>query len=116
VSPASVLRAARGAGLMLALSPAGKIAFRGPAHVAELFKPVLLENRAAIVQALAIEAAAPADDARAAVDRLFADMARENERRRDWWKSSPYDRDGNLTIRSILTGETTTIRLRRKQK
>ncbi|MGO9773886.1 MAG: hypothetical protein ACLPSW_30930 [Roseiarcus sp.] len=43
-------------------------------------------------------------------------MAGENERRRGWMSASPYDCDGNLTIRSILTGETTTIRLAKRRR
>jgi hypothetical protein len=57
---------------------------------------------------------APAD-ARASVDKLLAEMGAENERRRGWFKESPHDPDGNLTIRSIITGEKTTIRIQRRR-
>jgi hypothetical protein len=52
-------------------------------------------------------------DARASVDKLLADMAAENERGHDW-HARPVEgwRNGRLTIRSITTGETTTINLR----
>jgi hypothetical protein len=55
-------------------------------------------------------------DIRASVDHLLAAMAAQNQAARDWWKAAPYDQDGNLTIRSVLTGEVTTIRLRQKDK
>jgi hypothetical protein len=52
-----------------------------------------------------------ADDARASVERLLDAMAAENERRRDWWRK-PIEgwSEGRLTIRSIVTGESTVIR------
>jgi hypothetical protein len=125
MSASSILHAARNAGLSLGLSPAGKIAYRGPADVLELFKPVLVENRDAILAALAIEAAPAATpatfpetepgDARARVERLLDAMGAQNEAARDWWRKSPYDANGNLTIRSIVTGDTATIRLKRKR-
>jgi hypothetical protein len=125
MSASSILHAARNAGLSLGLSPAGKIAYRGPADVLELFKPALVENRDAILAALAIEAAPAATpatfpetepgDARARVERLLDAMGAQNEAARDWWRKSPYDANGNLTIRSIVTGDTATIRLKRKR-
>ncbi len=59
---------------------------------------------------------APAtDDARASVAILTADMAAENERRRDWHKQPLSDwRAGYIKIRSALTGETTTIRFHKR--
>jgi hypothetical protein len=77
----------------------------------------LIENRAAVLALLAAEAAPPpsapaADDARASVDRLIADMAADNERRRDWHKQPLPDwRAGHLEIRSAMMGATTIIRL-----
>jgi hypothetical protein len=55
------------------------------------------------------------DDARASVDCLLANMAAELERRRGWY-AQPVEgwREGRLEIRSVLTGETATIRLKRK--
>jgi hypothetical protein len=44
MSASNILRAARNAGLSLSLSPAGKIAYRGPADVLALFKPALVEK------------------------------------------------------------------------
>jgi hypothetical protein len=58
----------------------------------------------------------PSDDARASVDKLLADMALDLDRRKDWWRQ-PVDswRDGRLEIRSVLTGELTTIRLSKRR-
>ena len=126
MSASNILLAAREAGLSLSLSPAGKIAYRGPADVLELFKPTLLENRDAILRALAVEAAPAATpatfpetepgDARARVERLLDAMAAQNEAARDWYAQPVAGwRDGVLTIRSVIDGEVTTIRLRRKR-
>jgi ribonuclease HI len=77
----------------------------------------LIEYRAAVLALLAAEAAPPpsatvSDDARASVALIIADMAAENERRRNWHKQPLDDwRAGRLEIRSVLTGETTIIRL-----
>jgi hypothetical protein len=49
-------------------------------------------------------------------ERMLAAMGEENERQRYWFKASPYDANGNLTIRSILTGETETIRLSKRRR
>jgi hypothetical protein len=46
-----------------------------------------------------------------AVARRLDEMAAENDRRRDWWRASPYEPDGSLVIRSALTGEEITIHL-----
>jgi hypothetical protein len=121
MTAALALREAREAGLTLAVSPTGSIACRGPAAVAERFKPRLIENRAAVLALLAAEVAPPpsataSDDARASVDRLLADMAAENERRRDWSKQPLSDwRAGHLEIRSAMTGGTTIIRLHKRK-
>ena len=126
MSASNILCAARNAGLSLSLSPAGKIAYRGPADVLALFKPALVENRDAIIEALAVEGAPaatpatfpktePADDAHAAVERMLDAMAAQNEAARDWWRKSPYDANGDLTIRSIVTGDTATIRLAKRR-
>jgi hypothetical protein len=54
-------------------------------------------------------------EARASVDELCADMAAENERRREWW-TKPVEgwREGRLIIRSVMTGKTNVIYLRSK--
>jgi hypothetical protein len=114
MSAASILRQARGDGLELTATPAGKIKVRGPREAVAAWTPIIVENKAELLAELS--AAPSPDDARTTVDKLLAEMAAENERRRNWWKSSPYDRDGNLTIRSIITGEKTTIRLQRRRK
>jgi hypothetical protein len=122
MTAALALREAREAGLMLTVSPTGSIACRGPTAVAEQFKPRLIENRAAVLALLAAEAAPPPSatvsaDTRASVDRLIADMAAENERRRDWHKQPLDDwRAGYIKIRSALTGETTIIRFHTRGK
>jgi hypothetical protein len=53
-------------------------------------------------------------DARASVDRLLEAMGAENERRRNW-HSQPVEgwRDGRLTIRSVIDGETTVVNFRK---
>jgi hypothetical protein len=61
-----------------------------------------------------ILSAAELETARARVEELLAEMGAQNEAARDWWRKSPYDRAGNLTIRSIVTGETSTIRLSKR--
>jgi hypothetical protein len=76
----------------------------------------LRELKPGIIALLRAETAAPvsavsAEDTRASVDRLIADMAAENERRRDWHKQPLDDwRAGYIKICSALTGETTIIR------
>jgi hypothetical protein len=52
-----------------------------------------------------------AETPEAAVARRLDAMAAENERRRDWWRTSPYEPDGSLVMRSTLTGEEITIHL-----
>lgn len=71
-----------------------------------------LESQKAFVELITPELT-PAEyaAARATMEALRDEMAAENKRCREWMSASPYDRDGNLTIRSILTGETTTIEL-----
>ncbi|MGJ0503975.1 MAG: hypothetical protein ACR65X_09575 [Methylocystis sp.] len=51
-------------------------------------------------------------EARAVVEALYAQMAAERERRRDWY-TQPVEgwRDGRLTIRNIARDETVVIRL-----
>ena len=44
-------------------------------------------------------------------------MQAENESRRDWWREPVAGwRDGRLEWRSIMTGETTVIRFRRRSR
>lgn len=115
MSASAVLLSARAAGLTLALSPAGRIAIRGPAKVLERFKPALLENRDAIIQELAAEGDAPSlEEPLAAVEKLLDTMAEETERRREWWTRPPAGWPETITLRNIVRGETTTIRLQRK--
>jgi hypothetical protein len=121
MNAARILREARDAGLSLGLSPAGRIAYRGPADLVALFRPALLENRDAIIEALAAEAAPAATpatfpetaaaDARASVEAMRDAMAAETAARRDWHKQ-PVDgwRVGRLEWRNVVTGETTVIR------
>jgi hypothetical protein len=53
---------------------------------------------------------------RASVDRLLADMAAENERRRDWHKQPvPGWREGRIAWRNVVTGEETVLRFKAKR-
>ena len=111
MSVPAVIRAARAAGLELALSPAGRIAFCGPASLVELFKPALVENRDAIIQVLASEAVTPPlEERRASVEKLLDQMQAENERRQGWWRKTPDGWPHAITLRSALSGEATVIR------
>jgi hypothetical protein len=49
---------------------------------------------------------------RAEVERLLDGMARENERRRDWWaQPDPEHGSGRITFRSAVTGEEVVVSL-----
>jgi hypothetical protein len=115
MSAATFLRQAQGDGLDLTATPAGTIKVRGPREAVAAWTPIIIENRAALLAELS--AAPSPNDARASVDRLLVEMAAENERRRDWWRQ-PVDgwREGRLKIRSVLDGETTTIRLSKRRR
>ena len=64
----------------------------------------------------ALASVASLEERRAAVERLLAGMARENEARRDWHtKPVPGWREGRLEIRSAMTGEATIIDLRQRR-
>lgn len=55
-------------------------------------------------------------DPRAHVEALLADMAAENERRREWWTRPPEGwADGRITLRSALTSEIEIIDLRKRR-
>jgi hypothetical protein len=54
----------------------------------------------------------PLDARRANVERLRDEMARENERRREWWRRPVPDWPNRIEIRSAMTGEATVIPLR----
>lgn len=58
---------------------------------------------------------ASAEDRRAEVEAIYARMEGERQRRRDW-HAQPVEgwREGRLTIRNIVRGETTVIDLRRR--
>lgn len=81
----------------------------------------LRELKPGIIALLRAETAAPvsavsAEDTRASVDRLIADMTVENERRRNWHKQPLEDwRAGFLEIRSALTGERTRVLLHKRK-
>jgi hypothetical protein len=109
MSAAAILLQAKGDGLELTATPAGTIKVRGPRAAVAAWTPIIVENKGALLAELS---AAPSPDAaRASVNRLLADMARENERRRDWY-AQPVDgwREGRFTIRSVIDGSTTVIR------
>lgn len=54
------------------------------------------------------------EDARADVERLLDQMAERNAAARDWHLRPPEGWPHSITMRNALTGETTKIRLRRK--
>ena len=105
MSALRTLKEAREAGLFLSISPAGKIAFRGPREVFERFAPILRTERDAILVALD-------EERRDNVERLLDNMAIENGHRRDW-NTQPVEgwREGRLEWRSAETGEATVINL-----
>ena len=115
MSAASILRQARGDGLDLTATPSGTIKVRGPREAVAAWTPVIVENKAALLAELSA-VPSPAADARASVEKLLADMALDLDRRKDWWRQ-PVDgwREGRLEIRSVLTGEATTIRLSKRR-
>jgi hypothetical protein len=119
MSAAAVLRDAAECGIVLSLNGAN-VAFKAAVRPPPELLARLREHKAEIVALLAAEAAPPpsataGDDASASVDRLIADMAAENERRRDWHKQPLSDwRAGYIKIRSALTGETTIIRFHKR--
>jgi hypothetical protein len=114
MSAAAILRQAQGDGLELTATAAGTIKVRGPREAVAAWTPVIVENKAALLAELS--SGQPNADARASVDRLLVEMERENAAHRDWFRASPYDPDGNLVMRSILTGEMTTIRLSKRRR
>lgn len=61
MSAARLLKEARAAGLSLRVSPAGKIACRGPAETLERLKPALVERRDELLAELRSEVAAAYD-------------------------------------------------------
>lgn len=68
-----------------------------------------------------VETSAGLIEARASVEALYAKMDAERARRWRWWAQPVDDAPDRITIRSILTGDTVTIRLdgaaaRRKRK
>jgi hypothetical protein len=116
MSAAAVLRDAAECGVSLSLNGAN-VAFKAAVRPPPALLARLREHKAEIVALLRREiateppAAHVSDGARASVDRLIADMAAENDRRRGWHKQPLDDwRAGYIKIRSALTGETTIIR------
>lgn len=115
MSAAALLRQAHDEGLELSATPVGTIKLRGPREAVTRWTPIIVAHKPELLAELAKPGAVVSlDGRRAAVERLRDAMQAENERRRGWMSASPYDRDGNLTIRSILTGELTTIRLAKR--
>jgi hypothetical protein len=104
MSALRTLKETREAGLILSVSSAGKIAYRGPREAFERFAPVLRSERDAILDALA-------EERRANVERLLDAMAAENERRRHWHTKSVEGWPGRLTWTSVVTGEAKIIKL-----
>ena len=55
-------------------------------------------------------------DVRANVERLLAEMAREKERRSDWWRRPPKGwTEGKLSLRNFLTGESEIFDFRKRR-
>ncbi len=61
------------------------------------------------------ELAPSLEQRRAAVAVLLDAMAEETAARSQWWREPPKGWPDRLNIRSVLTGEVTTIRLQRKE-
>ncbi len=61
MSAARLLKEARAAGLSVSVSPAGKLACRGPAETLERLKPTLAERRDELIAELRSEVAAAYD-------------------------------------------------------
>jgi len=75
VNGARLLKQARDAGLELRVSPAGKLACRGPADQVERFKPALVENRDALIAELLDFVAFDPERLQREADRRNADAA-----------------------------------------
>jgi hypothetical protein len=91
------------------LGDAGKLKVEARAPLPEAVVVDLRQHKAEIIAEL--RRAVTPETPEAAVARLLEAMAAENERRRDWFRASPYEPDGSLVIRSALTGEEITIHL-----
>ncbi|WP_424363369.1 hypothetical protein [Methylocystis parvus] len=76
MSAARLLKQAREAGLTIGVSESGRLKCRGPAHEVERFKPVLVENRDALVEALVAECAYNPAALQQAADQRNADAIR----------------------------------------
>jgi hypothetical protein len=83
MSATRVLREAREAGLNLSVSPAGKLFCRGQLGAVQRFKPVLVENRDAIVAELKTECAFVPERLQRAADQRNAKSL--DERSTDRW-------------------------------
>lgn len=75
MSAARLLKEARAAGLSISVSPAGKLACRGPAETLERLKPALAECRDELIEELRSEVTAAYDP-----ERLQRDADRQNAR------------------------------------
>ena len=80
MSAARLLKEARAAGLSLRVSPAGKLACRGPSETLERLKPALVERRDELLAELRSEVAAAYDPGRLQreADRRNAEAARNH--------------------------------------
>ncbi len=93
MSAARIIREARDVGLRLSVSTSGRIAYDGPAAAFEQFKPILIENREAILAALVAE----------------------NENRLEWWKVPVEGWPDQITIHNIVRDEAAVIYLQSRQ-
>lgn len=78
MSAARLLKEARAAGLSLRVSPAGKLACRGPAETLERLKPALSEHREALLVELRAERAYDRERLQRDADRRNAEAARDH--------------------------------------
>ncbi|WP_292533818.1 hypothetical protein [Methylocystis sp.] len=75
MSAARLLKEARAAGLSISVSPAGKLACRGPAETVERLKPALSEHRDALLDELRAESAYDPARLQCEADRHSAEAA-----------------------------------------
>lgn len=123
LSAAVALREAREAGLVLSVSSSGGLSYRGPRDAFERMAPALRAERDGIIEILSGKLSPPPpapltdEEKRAAVQALLDEMAREYERRRDWWRRPVAGwRNGKLTLRNIARDEEETVTIRRRPR
>jgi hypothetical protein len=116
MSAAALVRQAHDDGLELTATAAGTIKVRGPRDAVARWRPVIIENKAALLAELSTAPEVVSlEERRAAVEALRDAMSAETAARRDWWRSPvPGWRDGRLEWRNLATGERAVIRFKPK--